>query len=158
MFNDDDDMKRNSYSWLQKFLFIKILVSKFLDTANYQQLSTTFWYICLAMAKKKKGNKGKAKSKSAFDKELTNTSQKALKKLRTGLYSFTHDLNLTEIELCYCIVKAWPLWSWMFKLYRMSYEERKNAGMFKKKPQGNKFKSKQRFVPTQHFIDSIYVD
>ena len=40
----------------------------------------------------------------------------------------------------------------------MSYEERKNAGMFKKKPQGNKFKSKRRFVPTQHFIDSIYVD
>lgn len=88
VFNDDDDI-RNSHSSLQKFLFIKILVSQFFDTANYQQLSKTFWYICLAMAKKKKGNKGKAKSKSAFDKELTNTSQKALKKLRTG-YVFFH--------------------------------------------------------------------
>ena len=45
-------------------------------------------YICLAKAKKKKGNKSKAKSNSAFDKELTNTSQKALKKLRTGYVVF----------------------------------------------------------------------
>ena len=56
------------------------------------------------MAKKKKGNKGKAKSKSAFDKELTNTSQKALKKLRTG-YVFFHpwpEFNRNWLVLLYC--------------------------------------------------------
>ena len=57
-----------------------IILSK---SANYQQVSKNFFCTCLAKAKKQKG-KGKDKSKSAFDKELTNTSQKALKKLRTG--------------------------------------------------------------------------